>query len=309
MAATSIVTNCQAQIILNKPVNVAIGKVNFNPITIKKNKIASISIAISEKPDGEIINTKGAEIIYRFNDNGYLRRYTYSVLNKSKTDFIQNAAITKTQYIYDKVNVYMFYNLQNRPIAKRTRIGDFFHTYYYEYYPNGKIRKQYHCNETNISDNSSTFKLGKQDIVSYNIFEYIKLTSTQIKKNYLNDNLDVYKKGIINYDSKGSMLSESSEFIVSCKRKENLYEYDINNNLIKQTLQSNHKGETEKESMFEYSIKGNLLSEKKYIDGVLHNEIQYLYDKEKNMIHAEIDRDHIKATVIIKRYRYEFYEN
>lgn len=313
--------DCTSQIILNKPVDITIADIHFNPDVISKNKIKSISVLISDKPDGSVITNTGAGIVYKFNDKGYITRYMYTILKTKGTEEIHHPAIKKrgriiqkatTQtipiYVHDTINVYVFYDSKNHIISKRTKIGEFFHSYYYQYNEYGQIRKEYHCNETNISGNKKEFVLGEQKIISSDIFEYTKLTNTQTKKKTLNDQLNVYKKAIINYDDRRNLISHNSELIVSCIRQEDMYAYDTNNRLQKHTYISNENGEVKLESVFEYEKNGNLQSEKKYKNGVLIFEIQYIYDETGTFIRSEIDRDYLKSTVIIKKYEYTFFE-
>ncbi len=303
-----LLTNCKAQLILNKPSDIVIGATNFNPNTILKNKIKSISVSIYEKPDGEIINSKGVAVIYRFNATGYLRRYTYSIAtalngnNRTLLNFSESNISTS-----DKVDVFVFYGIKNHIITKRIRQGDLFHSYNYEYNRQGDIRKQYHCKETNVSIDPSYFRLGKQIILAYEIFEYIKLTDFQIKKNYLNDELEVYKKGIINYDSTNNKISETAELIVSSKRNENYYTYDSLNRMVSHIHINNDYGKTINESSYKYDAKGNLISEIKTVNGILSNDIQYIYDTDNALLKSQINRDHINAILTIKKFKYRFY--
>lgn len=313
--------DCSSQIILNKPIDISIADIHFNANVISKNKIKSISVLISDKPDGSVITNTGAGIVYKFNEKGYITRYMYTILNTKGTEEVHHPAIKKRgriiqkasttiipKYVFDTINVYVFYDSKNHIISKRTKIGDFFHSYYYQYNEYGQIRKEYHCNETNISGNKKEFVLGEQKIISSDIFEYTKLTNTQTKKKTLNDQLNVYKKAIINYDDKRNLISHNSELIVSCIRQENAYDYDSNNQLLKHTYVSNENGEVKLESIFEYETNGNLKSEKKFKNGILIFEIQYIYDGSGTLIQSEVDRDYLNATVIIKKYEYTFYE-
>ena len=311
--------DCSAQIILNKAIDIAVADINFNPDVIKSNKIKRIDVIISDKPDGSTIVNKGAGLVYKFNENGYITRYMYTILHTQESKEVEHPAIKKhgkiieranTQtvpiYIYDTINEYIFYNSRNQIISKRVKIGESFSSYYYEYNEQWQVRKQYHCKETNISGNKFEFKLGEQKLMSSDIFEYSKLTNTQTKKKTLNDNLNVYKKAIINYDDKKNKISENSEFIVSCVRQEHTYAYNTVNQLIKQTYTSNENGEIKTESIFEYEKNSNLRSEKKYKNGILVFEIQYIYDENGTLILSEVNRDYVNATVFIKKYYYYY---
>lgn len=308
MTAASLITTCEAQIILNKPIDIIVGPLNFNPTEIVQNKVKSISVSISVKPDGEIIKSSGETLIYRFNSIGHLRRYSYRVTRPTITRKRVSSKPPKNESLLsNNIDIFVFYGIKNHIITKRIMQGELFHSYNYEYNRQGDIRKKYHCKETNISTDSSRFRLGEQTILTYKIYEYLKLTTLQTKMNYLNDELNIYKTAIINYDSTNNKTSETSEFIVSSKRNENYYTYDSLNRLVKHVHISNDYGEIKKESIYTYDMKGNILSESKTINGILCNDIQYMYDATNTFLRTLINRDHINATVLIKKYKYQHY--
>jgi hypothetical protein len=192
-------------------------------------------------------------------------------------------------------------------ILKRSRSGDYYDAYYYEYDDKGKIKREMHCRETNISENKNVFKLGVQTILSSETFSYENLTPTQVKKKCFNDEGREYKKGIINYDAKGNKLSESYDFIVSWMHQEGLYEYANNGNLIRRILKTNESGELKQESTFDYDANNHLITEKKLKDAVILNEISYLFDEFTKLVKSHVDRDFKNASIGIVKYAYTFY--
>ncbi len=312
--------NCTAQLIVNKPVDISPGPLNFNSSIIKKNKIKSILVVIVDKPDGEVIIDKGAAQGYEFDSLGNVTRYYYTIYNASHNEYVDYPALVRrgkvirpagtrtiTKYINDTIFVNLFYDNQNRIVAKRVQAGDYYDTYYYEYNPENKIKKELHCKETNISENKKEFKLGVQSILSSETFEYTKLTPTQIKKSCLNDEGREYKKAIINYDARGNMISENYEFTISWMRSEIKYSYDSNNRLIEKTYTSNESGYIKTESYYDYHSSGALLGEKKMKNEVLTDEINYLYDEGFNFTKSEVNRDHINSSIGIVKFDYTFY--
>lgn len=309
-----------AQLLNTKPSDISVADYNFNPEVVWLNKIKRIDVVISDKPDGSLIENKGAGIVYRFNEKGYLTRYTYTVLNRKEivdnpdspkkkgNNKSKETTTNSIKYVHDTVNVYVFYDAYNHIISKRVKTGNYFHSYYYEYDVKGQLRKAYHCHETNISGNNHEFKLGEQKTLGSDVFEYIRMSKTQIKKQTLNDQLNVYKKTIINYDSKNNKTSENTELTVSCQRQENNFEYDAKNRLVKHIFYSNENGELKTESVFEYDNYNNLLSEKKLLNNKPLFETYFIYDQETKLIKSEVNRDYKNATVIIKKYFYEFWE-
>jgi hypothetical protein len=311
---------CSAQLISTKPVEIQLGPVNFNPEIVKKNKIKSLTIVMVDKPDGAIIIDKGATQGFEFNTEGFVSRYYYTVLSnvikeeivlppvKKRGKIIRPAtAKLVNKYVNDTIFTNVYYDTRNRVVAKRVRLGDYYDAWYYEYNDLGKIEKEMHCRETNTSENKNEFKLGVQTVLSTETFKYEKLTPTQVKKLCLNDEGREYKKGIIEYDAKGNVVSEVYDFIVSWMHQENDYEYDSSGNITRRIVITNESGEMKKESTFEYNAAGLLLTEKKLKDKVVLNEISYLFDDTTKLVKSHVDRDFKNASIGIVKYAYTFY--
>jgi hypothetical protein len=302
------------------PTDISIVSVNFNAAFIKKNKVKSVTIIIVDKPDGNVIIDKGASKGYEFDQDGYVTRYYETILNRTESQEIQIPPVKKrgklilpartrllTKYINDTLFVKVFYDAKKRVIMKRVQAGDYYNTYYYEYNDKNQLKKELHCKETNVSDNKKEFKLGVQKILSSETFEYTALTEVQIKKSCLNDEGREYKKAIINYNSKGSKLTESYEFMVSWMHQESTFQYDSNEKLVKRSFVSNEGASIDEYSIFEYSKGSVLISELKFKNNVLTDEINYLYDETNTLIKSEVNRDHRNASIGIVKYAYTFY--
>jgi hypothetical protein len=311
---------CSGQVINTHPADVPLGPINFNKEYIKQNKIKSISVSLVDKPDGSIILDKGATQGFEFDEKARLIRYYYTVLNRvekiereipaiiRKGRVIQPATSnTYTYYLNDTIFCNLFYDEKNNIVGKRTRTGDYYDAYYYEYNEAGQIKKELHCRETNSSENKKEFKLGVQTVLSSETFEYIQLTPTQTKKRCLNDEGREYKKAIINYNEKGNKISESYEFIVGWMKQENKYTYNEKNQLIENAIVSNESGDINKKSVFIYNDKGNVITEKRFVKDVLLNEISYLYDETNTILKSHINRDFKNASIGIVKYMYSFY--
>jgi hypothetical protein len=309
-----------AQLINTRPVEINVGPINFNPEIVKKNKVKTIVLDIVDKPDGKIIVDKDATQGFEFDEKGRVIRYYYTILNRTQATEIDVPALkrkgrvirpatTKTvlKFINDTVFTNVFYDNLDRVILKRSRSGDYYDAYYYEYNEKGKLKREMHCKETNISENKTVFKLGVQTILSSETFEYENLTETQVRKRCLNDEGREYKKGIINYDSKGNKLSESYDFIVSWMHQEGLYEYNKNGLLVRRILKTNESGEMKQESTYDYDVNGHLITEKKIKDTVVLNEISYLFDDFTRLVKSHVDRDYKNASIGIVKYAYTFY--
>lgn len=309
-----------AQLVSNNPVEIGIGPIAFNSKIVKKNKIKKIDVVIVDKPDGEIIIDKGASQGYEFDSLGRITRYYYTILNfvqneeveipevRRKGKIIQHATTkTVTKYYNDTIFADIYYDSQSRIIIKRVKMGAYYNSYYYEYNDKGQIIKEMHFRETNVSENKNEFKMGVQNILSNETFEYIQMTPTQIKKRCLNDEGREYKKGIINYNEKGNKLSESYEFIVSWMRQENLYQYDAKGNLLEKTFTSNESGNIKEYTVYKYNGSGVVLEEKKFKNDALISEMSYLYDETNNLLKSKINRDHKNNSIGIVKFGYSYY--
>lgn len=309
-----------AQLISTAPVEIGIGPMSFNAKMIKQNKIKKIDVVIVDKPDGEVIIDKGSSQGYEFDSLGRITRYYYTILNFAENEVIDIPAIIKkgrvlqpastrtvTRYHNDTIFADIYYNPQNRIITKRVKMGAYYNSYYYEYNDKGQITKEMHFRETNVSENKNEFKLGVQNILSNETFEYVQMTPTQIKKRCLNDEGREFKKAIINYDEKGNKLTENYEFIVSWMKQENIYQYNANGQVIEKTYSSNESGDVKEYSVYKYDGNGVVLEEKKFKNDALISEMSYLYDETNTLLKSKINRDHKNNSIGIVKFGYSFY--
>ena len=309
-----------AQLLLNNPSGISLTEPTFNSKLIKENKIKSINAVFSSKPDGKVIDDKGLSASFYFDTIGRLFSfYATNISSFTKEEkYVPagyqygrkiNDAYTSEQYFYkyDTAFTFLIYNNQNRIIIKRTFAGDFCNTWYYEYYDNGKIKKQSNYKETNAGTSRTDFRLGVQTVLSEESFEYEQPVESQVKKKCLNDEKRVYKEIIINYDNKKNIISESSQFLVGWIYIENAYQYDDKSQLIEKKYSSNANGNLQEKSAYEYDAKGNILVEKKYKNTILTNEINYLYDETNKLVKSQLNRAFTEKKIDIVKYSYTYY--
>jgi hypothetical protein len=309
-----------AQLISTEPLEISAGPISFNSDVVKKNKVKSVVLDIVDKPDGKIIVDKDATQGYEFDQKGRVSRYYYTILNRSEATVVDVPALkrkgrivrpatTRTimKFINDTIFTNIFYDELDRIILKRSRSGDYYDAYYYEYNEKGRIKKEMHCKETNISENKNVFKMGVQKVLSSETFEYENLTPTQVRKKCFNDEGREYKKVIINYDGKGNKLSESFDFIVSWMHQENQYEYNLNDMLTRKVLRGNTNGEQKEESTYDYDLGGHLVTVKRFEGTNVINELGYLFDEFTKLVKSHVDRDYKNASIGIVKYAYTFY--
>jgi hypothetical protein len=313
----NIITNCVAQLIVSKPAEILVGELNFNTEVVKKFNIKSITLSKTDKPDGSVIIDKGAVQVYEFDKNGNVACYYYTVLNRMQKEEVEvrttkkkkHSVTTKTvvNYINDTVFIYAFYDSLNRIILKRLKTGNYYEANYYEYNKQSQIIKEVRCKETNISNNKNNFILGIQNTISSETFFYTTLSPTQIKKSCLNDEGREYKKAIINYDEKGNRNFENYEFLVSWMRQENKYQYNESGRMFDCLKTRNDSGEIREHSVFEYDKNGNILTQHKFKNDELTDEINYLFNESNSLPKSEVNRENKNSSISIIKYAYTFY--
>ena len=192
-------------------------------------------------------------------------------------------------------------------IGKRFREGDFYDTWYYEYDSLWNITKETHCRETSTSLVPWEFTLGVQNILSQETFAYTLLSPSQVKKKCFNDENKAYKETIINLDSRGAKLDESTSFIVGWVRQQIFYKYDDNLYLTeKKTVLSDLEEKSEKYT-YEYDEKGNTLYDRYFKNEEQQNQTDYLYDEQKKFLRSKLTRHPAEKLITIVKFSYEFY--
>lgn len=293
----------------------------FNTGFIHKNKIKTIAVSVANKPDNQVIEDKGLVKGYEFDSMGLLMRYYTSVIKASEKQEIDVPAVyrkgkliskpyTKSiyRYGYDTISTRYHYDNNNRLTIKRTKYGDVYHSWYFQYDNQGQLIKQINARETNLNINDSEFKLGVQTVISKEEFEYEILSKNQVKIKCLNDEGRLYKVVIINKDDNGRVVSESHEFIVGGIRQEYSYEYNTSGKVVKKKYSSNDSGTQMEELVYEYDAAGQLLSEVKFRNGIKTNELSYLYDASDKSLKSLLDRDFNNKSIGIIKFTYNYYE-
>jgi len=309
---------CIGQIIKNIPLPIETGAINFNPEIIKANKIKGIEIKVVNKPDGAFIVDKGTTYVYKFNAEGYITHYYYTIFSKlavaanaptvAAKPVKNNSPKEIYKYINDTIFTDIIYDSLNRISCKRIKTDNIYDASYYSYNNENKIIKEVRYKETNLGSNLNDFKLGTQELVFSGTFDYKLLSPNQIKKIALNNSKLPYKNTFIKYDVKKNIINETTESTVSSLRQEQTYAYNTAGKLIKKTYKTNETGSAVLESVYEYGKGGNLTSEKKYKNNELIYETNYIYDENGLFLKSEANRSHTSSTVFIAKYIYEFYQ-
>lgn len=313
---------CFSQVILNKPQDIPTTDIVFNPSFIKENKIRSVKVDLSMKPDNKVIDDKGLMQLYEFDTLGRVSRFYYTIISGTTTREIDVPALyrrgrvvrkaytrTETTYAYDTISTSFYYDSKSRLTIKRTNTGEVYNAVYYTYdIASNDIIKEVRCKESNTSEIKGEFRLGIQTVTSMETFEYEKTSPTQVKKKSLNDEGRVYRQTIINYDSKGNKLDESSEYVVTWMNAGSTWKYDEQGRLIEAAFATNATGDVRQESKYEYDAKGNLVAEKRYKNKEQTNEISYLYDESSKLLKSQVNRDFPQKQIGIVKYSYGYYK-
>lgn len=296
------------------------GELSFNEDYIKQNRLKALTASIANKPDNKIIEDKGLIKGYEFNEAGKQVRYYYTVISSMQQKEIEVPAVYRRgkkisggysrsvfTYTYDTISTRYIYNEKNYLIIKRTRYGDSYSSWYYNYNEDGMVVKQINARETNLNRWESDFKLGVQSIISKEEFQYEKLSDRQLKIKCLNDEGRLFKTIIINKDEKGRVLNESHEFFIGGILQEYKYEYDVNGRVTKTSYSSNENGSKQVEHQYIYDDKNNLVTEIYLKGGEKTDELSYLYDEKNNSLKSLLDRDFINKSIGIIKYSWSFY--
>lgn len=311
-----------SQIVLNRPQDIPLTDLAFDPAFIKTNRIRTITIDLANKPDNKVIDDKGLVQHCEFDQDGKLSRYYYTILSGTKTREIEIPAVyrkgrvvrkastrTEKSYSYDTIATNFYYDAAGRVTIKRTTAGEYFQSVYYTYdMQDGSLIKEVRCRETNASGNKNEFRLGVQTLTSLETFTYEKLSPTQVKKRSLNDEGRVYKQTIMNYDSKGSKLDENTEYVVTWMTSSETWKYDTQGRLVERSSYTNATGDVKASAQYEYDAKGNLTGEKRFKDKLQTNEISYLYDESGLLLKSQVNRDIPNKQIGIIKYSYTFYK-
>ncbi len=308
---------CFPQLIFNSASDVKLTEFSFNPFYIRANKIKSITAHTFTKADLEAIVDKGMIESFEFDSTGllmkeYITRVKSTEAKEVKSFYIgrrgRKIPYTRTEllYTYDTTSTRFFYNKNGELTCRRTRDGDLYEAWYYDYDSLGKVKKELRCKETNVAENKNEFRLGVQTIVSLETFEYKQLTPRQFKKFCLNDDGKVYKYSIINIDELGNKLDESFEFIAGWLQSGFKYRYDGSSRLTEIAYYSNASGDLEEKNLYEYDKTGNTVREKKEKNGQVTSERDYNYDA-KNNLEFTLDRVEKEKSFTIIKFSYAYF--
>lgn len=288
----------------------------FNQTFIQRQRIKSITFDIIDKKDFQVAEDKGLLHHYVFNSYGNLVRFYYTTIRKTiqkeyhveaayhKKRKVRNAySYTKNEYVYDTISTTYLYNNNQKLKMKRYNDGTFYETYYYDYTSDGKVEKEQRFKETNVSENTSEFKLGVQLPISEEYFKYQLTGKHQYKKTCLNDEGRPYKEVIYTLNDAQQLISIHEQYTVTWISQQSTFTYNSKGQLIHAVYKSNSNGDMEQVRTYEYDTNDCLYTEKHYKNGILQKEISYVTDASKQL-NSYIIRDPENKTIRIVKLAY-----
>jgi hypothetical protein len=287
---------------------------------VAKNRIRSIHASIVYKRDNEAIQDKGLSKTWEYDSRGLLTRYYFTTIKGFVNNEISHPAVYRRgrrisaayiteepTYSYDTTFTDYLYNPQKQLILRRTRDGDYYNAVYYEYDTQGDLRKESVYRETNASENRNVFKLGVQNQLSQEEFRYEKPSTRQRKCKHLNDEGKVFKETIFQYDSIGHLLEENNSYTVSWMRSSTHMTYDKSGRMIMKLAVSNENGEESAKSIYKYTGDNKVDVEERFKGDEKYYELNYLYDKQTDLLTSHFIREELNKAIVIVKYSYEFY--
>jgi len=268
---------------------------SFRYDMIKIEHITSIYIQYEYKPDGQQIYDDGIVKYFHFDSIGRMDN-SYLTIKESK----ENWDTIRTQYYYDS---------HNYLIIKRTNEGNFYDTWYYRWYDDGKMKKRAHVHEVPLTTtDNGTFRIGTQTVLSADSFAYVPYPK-QIQRYGYNEENKIYEKTITYLDDKKRMTSRNFHYAVGWLYSQVDLQYDESNRVIDCAYSGNLNGETHKSVSTSYDSKGNISGQKLFDNGKQTDNIEYMYDNTTGLISNQLDRDYTKAVINIARFTYTFKPN
>ena len=321
ITAFNLTIEAQQQLIVGLSENGTFS-VELNSAFIKTHKMKSVTKHVSNKPDNEVIIDKGQVEYFEFNSNGNLV-YSFSTFIKASEDKDKEIASSprsaqtkhvpyykkEYSYLYDTLFTYYAYDTQNRLIIKRVSLigKEVFKCYYYEYDTENRVKKETIVREVNAAENLMEYKVGMQTVLSMESYTYTKVSPTKFVKHFFNDEGKIYKEGEVELSTRGAVLQESFNYVVTWIKEFNTYKYNSKNLIIEKNMISNDGFASHETYDYDPDAVELFNGLHIYKDGIKLKDISYIFNKEKGILESEVCRDHKKASIGITKYEYEYY--
>ncbi len=267
---------------------------NFSQDIIKTKKISHITMTYLTKPDGQGINEDGVVKQYFFDTTGRIME-TVCTMKKG-----ENSCDTITcKYYYDSYG-----NIN----IKRTRMGDYYDTWYYKWNKDRQMQTEAHVRETSAITPDGKFKIASQKVISADSFAYIAYPK-QLQQYAYNEDNKYFQKTIIQYDENKRFLSRNSHYAVGWLFSQVDLNYDTKGNIISYNNTGNINGDVHESITLKYDSLGKIQEQGIFENGKQKHHIEFMYDNETGLISNKLDRNEEKAVIYIIKFSYDMYDS
>jgi hypothetical protein len=266
------------------------GKAFENPITFNRsfiweNKILSIEENILVKMPGRPIDDLQKQIVYRFGNTGIL---------ESKTSIApKNFQRDTTSILFKRNDVGQLFAVESKNAQETTITSN-------AYDSNGKLVRQDTKQIIGGGNNNET----REILVESNSYEYQFPKPNIVVRNNINNYGLTYSSFTTDRNDQGFLISETEEFLISKRIITANYRYNERGWVSEVIRSDNQNNETEKVS-YEYDKIGNVTFSKKFINNVLVEEYEVLYQN-ASLVKAILHQDIGSQVITIHKYEYQF---
>ena len=265
----------------------------FNPSFLAKNNVAAMRGTLSRKESMQPIYSTGLIEVFSFDSTGLLTR-------RVKTFRRRGGRV-------DTSSVFFKYDDVNRLIWQNTRQNNLFDAYTYTYDSLGRMVGEAHHRGEDTSRTYQAFEPGEEFLINQEQFSYDSTTTRQITKSFLNNEGKPYKQVILDFDTLGNLVEQTTRFVLTGRRQTSTRTFDDLGRLVSITDFSNLGTRVEKRYDYQYDELGNVDEETLTINGKLTTTRQFVYDEVTLMLKAMLVKDEATIRIDILQFEYEFY--
>lgn len=273
----------QAQMLDNSGLRDFEGEPVFVRSFIRDHSVQSMLGLFSTKADFDEIRPSNDACYYRFNRFGELV-YEY-----------------RTSYL-DTIHTVYSYDERSNVSVKRIVDKFGFQSLHYTYDQKNRVVRVDMRVESNTGQDIFLYVPDASKIISSQVFEYVDLSDSCYKKNYLNESGLVYREDFFYLNSDGKVRrqesyqkSGSGNFIVELS-------YDSQGRLIEKKATTTIVSSYATRYSYHYDAAGNIESMRFYENEVYKTEYQYIYDGQTALFKALIQRDVSSNLMTIVKY-------
>ncbi len=259
---------------------------------LKQHKVKSITCVYATKEEGKRIQPKNHIKKTIYNSQGFPQYELEIFLNDSTEQFFY--------YLSDTLHIIRKFSPKEIQAT------------YLTFDKHGQKIKEVRCKEfpADIDAkevNKEYFKLGKQEVIWRESYFYESLSKNQIRKKTLNDNMIVYKEGILYSNELGLTTGEISRYTATGVSENTTLSYSEKRKILEKIFFTDVTGAFEEKTNFTYDENGNLAGAKLYRNGILQKESIYFFDKNGIFPEAILTKYPNRTTLDMQTIQIEFY--